>query len=328
MEHAADRARDLLEMRNGGPFMNLHRRHLNESQRVLAGVRIDTGPVSHDTPWQEVRPDRKILILGAWRQFFHVDVKYDCRELLRIVEDMQANEAWTALGFADLDDLLRRGIEIAPELVGWAMRGLRVLDPETPQPLEKAAFVGRELMAHDEAGRRGGRGRKAPCRDKGLSYNTADYWKARLRRDDPELLARVERGELTANAAAVAKGWRKPPDPLRELQRWWERATDMDRAQFEAGIVGQSTRVERICRDWREATEDERLVFVAEHADALRLMLDRGPQEVPPAPREAPPAPVEAPIRPGPSCASAPPEGLPQAAPHQTPDEEGETNAV
>lgn len=33
------------------------------------------------------------------------------------------------------------------------------------------------------------------------------YTLARLRRDDPETAERVERGELSANAAAVAKGW-------------------------------------------------------------------------------------------------------------------------
>jgi hypothetical protein len=54
----------------------------------VAGVRIDTGPIDHDTPWEKVPPGGRILILGAWRQFFHVDVKYDCRELLRIVEDI------------------------------------------------------------------------------------------------------------------------------------------------------------------------------------------------------------------------------------------------
>jgi hypothetical protein len=69
----------------------------------VAGVRIDTGPIDHDTPWQEVRPDRKILILGAWRQFFHVDVKYDCRELLRIVEDMETHQVWRAFGYAGRD---------------------------------------------------------------------------------------------------------------------------------------------------------------------------------------------------------------------------------
>jgi hypothetical protein len=241
VDRAAHRPKDLLDMRNGGPVMSLRRRRLDESQRAMAGVRIDTGPVDHDTPWAEVRPDRKFLILGAWQQFFHVDIKYDCRELLRIVEDMRANEAWTALGFADLEDLLRRGVEIDSELVGWAMRGLRVFDPNEPLPFETAVFVGRELMAHDEAGKRGGRGKKAIRNREGLSSDTVEYIKARLRRDDPALAARVERGELTANAAAVAKGWRKTP-----------------------------TRVERMLRDWREATEDER-VAVLQGIAALRL---------------------------------------------------------
>lgn len=33
---------------------------------------------------------------------------------------------------------------------------------------------------------------------------------ARLKRDDPDLAARVQAGELSANAAALRKGWRKP----------------------------------------------------------------------------------------------------------------------
>lgn len=48
------------------------------------------------------------------------------------------------------------------------------------------------------------------CNDECLKHGTAAHWKARLRRDDPDLAARVDRGELSANAAAVLKGWRKP----------------------------------------------------------------------------------------------------------------------
>jgi hypothetical protein len=40
--------------------------------------------------------------------------------------------------------------------------------------------------------------------------DTSDRVVARLRRDDPELAERVVRGEVTANAAAQEKGWRKP----------------------------------------------------------------------------------------------------------------------
>jgi hypothetical protein len=43
-----------------------------------------------------------------------------------------------------------------------------------------------------------------------VKHGTVEHWKARLRRDDPDLAARVDRGELSANAAAVLKGWRKP----------------------------------------------------------------------------------------------------------------------
>jgi hypothetical protein len=40
--------------------------------------------------------------------------------------------------------------------------------------------------------------------------NSADYISARLKRDDPALAERVIRGEVTPNAAAREKGWRKP----------------------------------------------------------------------------------------------------------------------
>lgn len=39
---------------------------------------------------------------------------------------------------------------------------------------------------------------------------TAEAITSRLKRDDPELAARVVSGEVTANAAAREKGWRKP----------------------------------------------------------------------------------------------------------------------
>lgn len=40
--------------------------------------------------------------------------------------------------------------------------------------------------------------------------NSAEYITSRLKRDDPELAEKVVRGEVTPNAAARTKGWRKP----------------------------------------------------------------------------------------------------------------------
>jgi hypothetical protein len=55
-----------------------------------------------------------------------------------------------------------------------------------------------------------GPGRGKTLRDTKGFEDTADRVVARLRRDDPELAEKVVRGEVTPNAAAREKGWRKP----------------------------------------------------------------------------------------------------------------------
>jgi hypothetical protein len=103
----------------------------------------------------------------------------------------------------------------------------------------KAGEIDQEQGA-EEILRRRGRPKKG--HEKGCDHNvkrgTAKHWKLRLAReapDDPEaavLLESVERGELSANAAAVAKGWRKPRDPYHQLVLWWDHASPKDRACF------------------------------------------------------------------------------------------------
>lgn len=46
-----------------------------------------------------------------------------------------------------------------------------------------------------------------------VGANTADYVTARLKREDPELAGRVISGEISADAAARQKGWRREPRP-------------------------------------------------------------------------------------------------------------------
>jgi hypothetical protein len=53
---------------------------------------------------------------------------------------------------------------------------------------------------------------------------TRAYTLARMRRDDPELAERVEAGELSANAAAVSKGWRSRRTAYQNLCGAWRRA--------------------------------------------------------------------------------------------------------
>jgi len=62
---------------------------------------------------------------------------------------------------------------------------------------------------------------------------TAAYTIARLQRDCPELHERVLSGELSANAAAIEAGFRKPPlTPLESLFKAWDKASEEERAKF------------------------------------------------------------------------------------------------
>jgi hypothetical protein len=69
-----------------------------------------------------------------------------------------------------------------------------------------------------------------------LKYGeTSSYLEARLRRSHKDIAAAYDRGEFKSLKAAARKAAKivKDPDPLRELKRWWGRASDGDRAQFE-----------------------------------------------------------------------------------------------
>lgn len=87
-------------------------------------------------------------------------------------------------------------------LVAW----VREQDEATAEQVEKA-WRG-EIAAMPRKGEVG-KGR-ASVRCGGTTPNEADGILARLKRDDPTLAARVVAGEVSPNAAALIKGWRKP----------------------------------------------------------------------------------------------------------------------
>jgi len=88
-----------------------------------------------------------------------------------------------------------------------------------------------------------GRGHKTDCATIGLEPDRADTIVARLKRDDPALAARVVNGEITANAAARQKGWRRPrivvssPESVAASLRRHMTADDL--ARLAALLVGE-----------------------------------------------------------------------------------------
>jgi hypothetical protein len=68
--------------------------------------------------------------------------------------------------------------------------------------------------------------------------NEASYLAARLKRDFPDIAAAVERGEYPSmRKAALAAGIVKPPDPLRQAQRLWEKMLPEERDAFEDALI-------------------------------------------------------------------------------------------
>ena len=112
---------------------------------------------------------------------------------------------YAQLGFDSVEDMVRRGFDLEPEQVGWAVDGLKRLKPDKPIPYLRAQELGK-------------RGRPKKGEEKGDNVtlkergNSRAYILARLDRDGlTDLAARVRAGELSANAAATQAGWRKKP---------------------------------------------------------------------------------------------------------------------
>jgi hypothetical protein len=157
--------------------------------------------------------------------------------LLKFVADAAECE-W--LGYSSRDEYLRVGLDLEPETVDLAVAFLHAMDIDLPVEFEKAVEGGRNLAGHgkDANAERDGSGRFKPeiaSATSGYSGGIGrgrEYTIARLYRDNPDLAAKVRSGELSANAAAIQAGFRKPVTPLAILRSAWKRASKAEQKQF------------------------------------------------------------------------------------------------
>jgi hypothetical protein len=163
------------------------------------GVTVRREPIGSD-PAAEVPRDQWGELLAARRAFCEQVVPGDCRNLLFFVQDAAAND-W--LGLDGREEYIR-ALKLEPQMVDWALEGLKATRPDMAVKFEDAVKLGSAKHAGP------GRGKKTSRDTRGLGESdTAAYIRGRLERDGhTDLLARVERGEVSAHAAAVALGWR------------------------------------------------------------------------------------------------------------------------
>jgi hypothetical protein len=164
-------------------------------------------------------------LLRARREFCERALPHDCRLLLFFIQDGAANN-WLDLG--SREDYIRDGLKLQPEMVEWALEGLQATRPDVAVKFADAVETGKLAKRGGQPGNQNARKLEmqgAPlgnqnarvendsciARVVSLGENTnAAYIRARLERDGKtELLAQVERGEISAHAAAKEAGYRK-----------------------------------------------------------------------------------------------------------------------
>lgn len=169
-------------------------------------VKIDSGPVEPTDKFENTPKDKWRLLLIAKRSFLGRRLKHDCRCLIEFCEE--AEIVFDALGFSSAEEMIREGYELDPSQIELAVAWLKANGVDKPVSLDDIV----PLAKHGEIGN----GRKAESRGTACTSTRGgnpEYTLRRLKRDAPELLDKIETGELSVNAAAIQAGIRKKPTP-------------------------------------------------------------------------------------------------------------------
>lgn len=178
----------------------------------MAPVIVDKGPIHATTSIEDVPRDQWITLVRERRDFLKIKLAYDCRCLLEWLQEADKLEVWKATGFDSLDDMIRRGWELEPELVEWALIGLKSLKPTEAIPFEAAVEAGRRKKGNptgnNQYKKQSGNNNNVIISTE-VQGNTRSYLRDRLRRKHPEIFAKLETYP-SVRAAALEAGIVKP----------------------------------------------------------------------------------------------------------------------
>jgi hypothetical protein len=172
-------------------------------------VTIDSGRIEASNKFREVPRSKWESLVQVKRDFLFVNINYDCRCLIEFCEE--AEEVYAELGYASSEEMIREGYELDPSQIELAVAWLNTNGMDRPVPLAEAIAKVEampELPEHGEIGKGRVRGDNVTSTERG---NATEYTLRRLKRDAPELLEAIKRGELSVNAAAILesrKGYR------------------------------------------------------------------------------------------------------------------------
>ncbi len=178
-------------------------------------------------------------LVEARRDYCRSAIIGDCRLIVQFASDAEA-VGW--LGFASKDEYLRDGLGLDPQVVEWALAGLRTVGVDAPRALKATAETGRKLQTRGApTGNRNASKEVSNNKLDNINFvnpggTSRDYLVSRLERDRPELAKEVLAGKKSAHAAAIEAGFRKKPTALDRLRSAWKIATKTERAKFLAEV--------------------------------------------------------------------------------------------
>lgn len=181
----------------------------------MAGVSINTGSADYRDELSKVSEDQWNAIFSQRRLYIHTEFEHGCECVINWLAE--AEEFYERLGFESADQMLLEKLEIPPD---WVRMAAAVLEASGENLSKAEVDKAIELKSHG-GDRRSEESQKDQHANGSLKIgtNSADYIKARLRRDHPEIAEELERGEhRSARAAGIAAGFIKdvPSVPMNE----------------------------------------------------------------------------------------------------------------
>lgn len=216
--------------------------------KITTDIRFDITPVEE---WPE---DKQADLTISLISYVDRELTIDVERALKFVDLAERNQLWRFVGKESLAELFERR-DLTLEAIEQYRRGVQLLRDKgyagtiTEEQARKAVVT--EAKANKDKQKRGPK----PKGDNSTNFveigstNKNENILRRLARDQPELLDKIETGELSVNAAAIAAGIRKKPTPAEIVVKTFAKVEN--RLETLRSIVRTLSDTERqVVKDW------------------------------------------------------------------------------
>jgi hypothetical protein len=171
---------------------------LTSDDKIQSSPRASKDPKSYEYARQMV-----YVLKTIWTQ-----ITFDLKDWEKEVEEARRNKIWERLGYGSIDEVLKEEVGYSKQELSLKIKAAKA-DPLAKNGTNQHSDIGDRIAdaRHDPLSKPVGCNNITPS----IRGTGTDYTLRRLARDCPEMLDKIEAGELSVNAAAIAAGIRKKP---------------------------------------------------------------------------------------------------------------------